>query len=142
MKRAAFLAGLALAGCDRDRSAPSKEPGGGAPAGPSYRIDVDPPAPCRAGEACAVRVRVVALDPYKVNRDYPFRFTAEPSPGVTADGDPAFTFDDAKTGTLTFRFRAAAAGPARITGSLKLSVCSDDDCDIEEAPIAVDVPIS
>ncbi len=42
---------------------------------------------------------------------------------------------------MTVGFRAAAPGTIRVAGKLRLSVCNDDECRIEEEPVSVDVPV-
>jgi hypothetical protein len=128
--------------------APAPEPGSsGAVAVPPplaesafYRVDAGPQTPCTTGAPCEARLVLSALGAYKVNRDYPFKFLAEPAPGVAVDGTGAMTFDDAKTGTLTIRFRAVRGAPARLTGTFKLSVCTDEECQIEEPKIVLELP--
>jgi hypothetical protein len=141
----AALAGLAgLPGCER-RAGSAGERAAGAVAsaeGPVYRLEPAPVEACRVGATCAVQVRLRALGDFHVNREYPFRFLARAEPGVEHEGDAAFTIDDDRTGTLTVRFRAAGAGTARVAGTFKLSVCSDARCEIESAPIEIDVPAS
>ena len=149
MRRAGWLLalGLALAGCDRDRPGPEAQPaaerapGKGAP-GKLYEIAVTPDPGCQRGAWCTVRLELTALGGFHVNRDYPFKFVGAADEGIEHDGTGAFTVESDTTGVLVHRFRAAAAGAARITGTFKLSVCSDDQCEIEAAPVAVDVPVT
>jgi hypothetical protein len=106
-----------------------------------YRIDAGPRTPCTAGAPCEARLVLTALGEYKVNKDYPFKFVVEPAPGVTVDGPGTFALDDAKSGTLTIRFRAQRSGPARLTGTFKLSVCTEEQCEIEEPKIELELPV-
>jgi hypothetical protein len=151
---AAALAAAAVAACKR---APDPEPqprpatapaASGAAAVPPplagnafYRIDAGPRTPCTAGAPCEARLVLSALGGYKVNRDYPFKFVADPAPGIAVDGTGAMTFDDAKTGTLTIRFRAAPGAPTRLTGTFKLSVCTEEECQIEAPKIVLELPV-
>ncbi len=107
-----------------------------------YRIDAGPRTPCAAGAPCEARLVLTALGEYKINKDYPFKFVGAPSPGVTLDGPGTFALDDAKTGTLTIRFRAARSGPVRVTGTFKLSVCTEEQCEIEEPKLELELPAS
>jgi hypothetical protein len=145
------VAGAGLAGCKRNRGEGAKRASGapGAPALPPplagksfYRIDAGPQTPCTAGSPCEARIVLTALAGYKVNKDYPFKFLAEPVPGITVDGPGTFAFDDVKTGTLTLRFRAAQPGPARFSGTFKLSVCTAEQCEIEEPKIELSIPVT
>ena len=55
-----------------------------------------------------------------------------------AAGD--FAEQNEKSATMTVRFKPAAAGETHVAGKYKLSVCSAEQCQIEEA--AVDLPVS
>jgi hypothetical protein len=125
---------LGLSGCDGGSEA-SASPDGAR----SYKVAVAPPAACAHGTSCSVQVKLTALGSYKVNKDYPFRYV--PAAGTQA-GTGSFALDDTHSGTLTIRFSPAAAGKARLQGVFKLSVCSDESCHIEDAPIALDVPVT
>jgi hypothetical protein len=143
----AAVALVALATLPACKDEPAKRPSGERTAhvGPPFRVDTVPPATCgRAAAApCAVELRLNALGGFHVNRDYPFKFVAEPSPGVAHEPDPGLAFVDDQTAAMTVRFRAAAGeGPVRVLGTLKLSVCSDEKCVIEDVPVSVDVPTS
>jgi hypothetical protein len=106
-----------------------------------YRIDAGPRTPCTAGATCEARLVLTALDGYKVNQEYPFKFVVDPAPGVAVDGTGTFVLDDAKSGTLTIRFRAAKSGPIRFTGTFKLSVCTEAQCEIEQPKIELELPV-
>lgn len=129
---------IAVAGCDRGDRRPT--PKAAPVTGPAHRVEVAPPSPCRAGEACTVELRLTAVPGFKVNKDYPFKFVPTAIDGVTIDPG-VFTHDGAQTGTMTVGFRAAAPGTVRVAGKLRLSVCNDDECRIEEEPVSVDVPV-
>ena len=85
---------------------------------------------------------VHALGGYKVNAEYPTKFIATPVPGVTVDKTGTFAVGSKTTGTMTVSFRAAAGGTATISGSLKLSVCTDEICEIAAPVVAFDVPVT
>jgi len=134
------LAVACAAGCRSSDGTPA--PAGPPLAGKSfYRIDAGPPAACAPGATCEARLVLTALGGYHVNRDYPFKFLGEPAPAVAVDGQGAFAIDDARHLTMTVKFRPAAAGPARLVGTFKLSVCSDDTCEIETPRIELAVPV-
>ena len=50
-----------------------------------------------------------------------------------------FVIDGRKQGTLTVKFKPSKPGPDKLTGTFKLSVCSDKTCEIEAPKIALDV---
>lgn len=140
LRAAAIL--LITAACKRDAAdpAPAASPAAAAPLAekPFYRLDAVP-APCAVGRACEAKVVLTALGAYHVNQDYPFKFL--PDAASPLAGEPAFAHDDARHGTLTLRFQPTAAGTTTLTGTFKLSVCSDDTCEIEKPQIAVRVAV-
>jgi hypothetical protein len=140
------LVALGLAGCDRDRS-PGPAPGAERAAGKGapvevYKVEATPEPGCRKGEWCTVRLELTALAGFHVNKDYPFKFLGAAAEGIEHDGTGRFTIESETSGVLVHRFRAAAAGAARISGTFKLSVCTEERCEIEAAPVAVDVPVT
>jgi hypothetical protein len=108
-----------------------------------YRIELTAP-PCKETTRCEVELAIHALGGYKVNAEYPTKFVVAPKTTVTVDGTGTFTADKANktVGTLTVRFRAKSAGSARLVGQLKLSVCTDEVCEIEAAPIDAAIPVT
>ncbi len=60
---------------------------------------------------------------------------------MPVDGEGAFKVDDAKHLTMSVKFRPAAAGTAKLVGTFKLSVCSDETCEIETPRIELAVPV-
>jgi hypothetical protein len=145
MARELITAALAVlvAACGRG-DAPGKS---AAPQGPPlaskpfYRIDPGPKAPCASGSVCEARLVLTALGDYHVNKDYPFKFVADPA-AAPVDGDGTFAFDDAQHGTMTVKFRPAAAGTQKLVGTFKLSVCNDNSCEIETPKLELPVPVS
>jgi hypothetical protein len=91
---------------------------------------------------CEARLVLTALGEYHVNKDYPFKFVAEPAPALAVDGEGTFALDDAKNLTMTVKFRPNAPGTAKLVGTFKLSVCSADTCEIETPKIELPVPVS
>lgn len=144
---AAALAATAACKRDREPAAPAAERSGAALppplAGSSfYRIDAGPQTPCTPGAPCEARLVLTALGGYKVNKDYPFKFVADPAAtGVAIDGAGTFALDDPHSGTLTLRFLAPRRGPARLAGTFKLSVCTDEQCEIEAPKIQLELPV-
>ena len=139
MRRQVLLL-IVLAACER-RAAPRGGSGEAREhAGPSHTVEVMPPAPCTAGDPCAVAVRLTALGGYKVNHDYPFKFV--PAPGSAVAIDPStVVLDGTHAATVTVPFRADTAGTVRVAGKLRLSVCNADECKIEEEPVSIEIPI-
>jgi len=138
------LALLAMvASCGRDPSAAPDPIAGHTPlAGkPFYRVDRGPQAPCASGAPCEARVVLTALGDYHVNKDYPFKFVGDPT-AIPLDGPGSFALDGAKRGTLTIKFRAPAPGTTKLVGTFKLSVCSDETCEIEAPTLELAIPVT
>ena len=85
---------------------------------------------------------LTALGDYHVNKAYPFKFVGDPEPAPTLDGTGTFALGDATHGTMTVKLRPAAPGTAKLSGTFKLSVCSDETCEIETPKIELAVPVS
>lgn len=107
-----------------------------------YRVDVGPPAPCATGTVCEAHLVLTALGNYHVNQEYPFKFEGEPALATPIDGEGTFSIDDDKHGTLTVKFRPTAPGTAKLVGTFKLSVCSDENCQIEKPKLELAVPVT
>ena len=154
--RVLIAVGAARRRCSRDKSAlpDDDQPGAskGAEAvlapmpadavrvsGKHFHVDTAPAAPCAPGASCTVMAQLTALDGYKVNKDYPFRFLLEPAAGVVLEGEPHFKVTATSTGRLTVRFRRTST-PTPFAGSFKLSVCNPDECVVETAALAVNIP--
>lgn len=96
-------------------------------------------------------IKLAATSGYHVNKEYPYKFVAAPAPGITflgksepttfskAAGD--FQEEGEKRATMSVRFRPASRGEAKVSGTYKMSVCSDDQCQIEQQPISLVVPV-
>jgi len=106
------------------------------------------PGDCAAGAACSLQLKVVATGDYHINDDYPYRFKANEASGVAFLGaNPAdktvFTKSagdwqkaEEKAGTMTVKFTPAATGPKTISGTLKVSVCSAENCLLEQPSVS------
>jgi len=46
-----------------------------------------------------------------------------------------------KAATLTVRFKPTAAGEAKVSGTYKMSVCSAENCQIEQQAVTLAVPV-
>ena len=118
--------------------------------GKNFNLEVGSPG-CRVDEPCAVTLRLVAVGDWHVNKEYPYKFTAAEAPGVQflGNGDAkifsrasgAFLEEGEKTATMTVRFKPTSAGEARVAGIYKLSVCSAEQCQIEQQAVQLAVPV-
>jgi hypothetical protein len=118
--------------------------------GKNYALDLVP-AGCKAGAECAVTIKLAVGSGYHVNKEYPYKFIATPAAGITflgktdpntfsrASGD--FVEEGEAAAAMTVRFKPAAAGQAKVAGKYKLSVCSADQCQIEEEMLELAVPV-
>jgi hypothetical protein len=152
MARELALIALLLAGCSKGRDeAPAGATTGGdvavkgaAPLASTsfFRVDATPLAPCAAGATCEAKLVLTALGDYHVNGEYPTKFVADAAGDVTVEGQGTFKVDSEKRGTMTVRFTPAKPGPAKLTGTFKLSVCTEENCEIEAPKISLDVTSS
>jgi hypothetical protein len=120
--------------------------------GNHYVIDAAA-ADCAAGANCAVTVKLVAQGEYHINQQYPYKFTATPAAGITYLGSDAtaphvftktagdFAIGDEKTATMTVKFKAGQKGAVAIGGTFKMSVCSAQNCQLEQQDVAVNVAV-
>jgi hypothetical protein len=148
--RATSLIALGLIGaCHRD--APAKvevaSAGSGNASGAAlaekafYRVDRGAQPACNAGATCEAQLVLTALGGFHINKDYPFKFVGDPA-AAALEGPATFALDGEKRGTLTIKFRPQTAGTAKLGGTFKLSVCSDDNCEIDTPRLELSVPVS
>src|SRR5262249_24391878 len=102
---------------------------------------------CAFEKECTVALKLDASGGYHINKEYPYKFTANANPNVDflgkdvagenvfskAAGD--FTENGEATATLVVRFKAKAHGTAAVAGTYKMSVCSAENCQIETPTI-------
>jgi hypothetical protein len=156
----AALGLLAVAGCGRDSRAPSQgrdELAAAAPApavdcghaacGSNFFVDAAPAGECAAGATCTLTFELVATGAYHINDQYPYKFKADDVPGMEflgtdAAGTSVFSKQasnwkkkDEKSGVMTVVFRSAEKGMKTVGGTLKLSVCSAETCQLEQQPV-------
>jgi hypothetical protein len=118
--------------------------------GKNFALDLASPG-CKAGEYCAMTIKLSAAGAYHVNKEYPYKFIATPAPGVTflgksnpntfARDSGDFVENGEKVGTMTVRFKPASAGDAKVSGTYKMSVCSADQCQIEQETVELAIPV-
>ena len=138
-----------------------KKPGGGELPGAEgsnakgghWEIVVPAPHTCDTGSECPVIVRLTALEGFHVNKDYPTKLTLDDAPNVEMLGKDAkgkniysksagdFTIDGEKIGTMNAKVKPTAAGLAKIGGTLKFSVCSEANCQMETAQVKATIPV-
>ena len=109
---------------------------------PHVRVDLGAASTCTQDTSCEAQVVVTALGGYKVNAEYPHKFVAEASTDLAVEGTGTFTVDDAGRGMMTIRYRPAKSGTLTMSGTLKLSVCTDEECKIEAPRLSFAVATS
>jgi hypothetical protein len=121
--------------------------------GHDYFVDATPSPACAAGANCAVALTLVATGDYHINDEYPYKFKADEARGVTFLGTDGagknvfsksahdWTKTDEKTGKMIVAFNPTDKGSTTITGTFKLSVCSRQNCQLEQQPLAAVVAV-
>jgi|HubBroStandDraft_2_1064218.scaffolds.fasta_scaffold224530_2 hypothetical protein len=120
----------------------------------SFFVDAVAPDTCATGARCDVTLKLVATGAFHVNDQYPYRYKAQPAPAVEFLGtDPAgknvfskpagdWAQTGAKSGVLTVHLTPTAKGASTISGVFKLSVCSEQNCLIEQPEVHVAIHAS
>jgi hypothetical protein len=106
-------------------------------------------AACKKNEDCTLTLRLEALGAYHINDAYPYKFT----PGPTKEGKPEniefakatfskaegdFKKEGEKIATMTVKFKPTAAA-GTIAGVYKMSVCSEQNCQLEQQEVTLKV---
>jgi len=168
--RTVFLCALAVVGtlvhsaCSPAEAAPT--PAAAAPAGPSappagataqgdtYEVALVLPASAKPGVAATARVVVKAKGPYHVNKDYPMAFRPDAAastvtfagakiplgPGAEKTACKDFPAEACAL-SAPLAFTAAAAGEAKLAGTVSFSVCNPERCLIEKVALAAGVTV-
>lgn len=121
--------------------------------GHDFFVDAPPAADCAVGQPCKLALTLVAAGDYHINDDYPYKFRADDAPGVEFLGTDGggknvfskvarnWTKNDEKTGTMAVVFRPLEKGSKGIGGLFKLSVCSSQNCRLEQPQINATVAV-
>jgi hypothetical protein len=114
----------------------------------SFFVDAVAPASCAVGSSCSLTLKLVALGDYHVNDEYPYRFKADDAPAVRFEGTDAagknvfskpagdWQKSDPKSGTMIVKFSPLQKGATPIAGTFKLSVCSAQNCLLEQPRVS------
>jgi hypothetical protein len=120
--------------------------------GNHFAIDLVAPV-CEVGKPCAMSVRLQAQGDYHMNKEYPYKVTMNDVAGVEMLGKgPANVFakpadfreEGEKAATMTVSFKPTAApkdGKVVLSGTYKMSVCSEANCQIEQQAISLAVAV-
>lgn len=127
---------------------------GHAACGESYFVDVVGEDGCAPAQRCNVGLKLTATGAFHVNDQYPYKFKADASPAVEFLGtDPAgknvfskpagdWAQTGAKSGVMTVHVAPNGPGRSTISGVFKLSVCSEQNCLIEQPQLQVSIHAS
>jgi len=116
--------------------------------GSHYNVAVSARTDCPVGAECNGTITLTASGGYHINDEYPYRFVTDDSPGVdwlAADGkgfgktSGDFKKTTATTADVGIRYRGKQAGVAHLSGTFKMSVCSDANCQVETVPLTINV---
>lgn len=148
---ASAKASAAVASASASASAtPPAKPAASRTAGSHFTVDFVAPGDCKSGARCNASLTLRALEGYHINNEYPYKFIANDAANVDFLGKEGKTYSKAggefaKTGETTAQmsvpFQAKSAGTAKLSGTFKMSVCSEANCQIETPSVALDVPI-
>lgn len=119
--------------------------------GDNFDVVVSAPA-CKAKTACSADIQLVAKAGYHINEEYPYRFAAAPAGGIAYKGKEApevfskatgdFTKASASEGRMQIRYEAdGTSKKLPLSGTFKMSVCSEASCQIEAPQLEVEVPL-
>jgi hypothetical protein len=121
--------------------------------GSNFFVDASPAGDCTAGASCALAIKLVATGDFHINDEYPYKLTADDAPGVEylgagAGGRNVFSKAssdwqkrDEKSGVMTLAFRSASRGDKILGGTFKLSVCSAQNCQLEQEHVQATVAV-
>ena len=116
-----------------------------------FFVDVITPNDCVAGAPCRVSLKLVATGDFHINDEYPYRFRAEETKEVAFAGTDGagktvfskaagdWTKGDVKSGSMAVTFVPSDKGSKTISGIFKLSVCSKENCLLEQPQIGATV---
>lgn len=120
--------------------------------GTNYVVNADAPE-CKVSAPCQATLTLTAQNGFHVNKDYPYKLKADDNGSVEFLGTDAggrnvfskaagdFKLDDKDTarGVLTIKYKVAKSGAAKISGKFKLSVCSDQNCQMDTADVSIPI---
>jgi hypothetical protein len=135
---------------DRAVTAPQGADCGHTACGSNFFIDTAQAGDCVAGANCSLTLTLVATGAFHINDEYPYKFRADDAPGVTflgTDSAGPSVFSKAASnwqkaapqkGVMTVSFQSAK-GQKNVAGTFKLSVCSAQNCQLEQQTLATTI---
>ncbi len=124
------------------------------PKGRAFDVGLSPSGAYVANQPATAIVSIRAREGFHVNPEYPVKFTAS-SDGAVAFATPTVALlevlertpcaehaEDTCLARAPLAFSVTKAGPAKVAGTLALSVCNADQCLIEKVPLSLDVVVA
>jgi len=110
--------------------------------GNNFAVDVSAPGNCKVQSPCAMSIKLTALGSYHINNEYPYKWVGDPIDGIEYIGkkNGEFKKETETQATMTVAFKSAGTN-AKVGGVYKLSVCSEDKCQIETQRVELSVPM-
>lgn len=167
LRRASIALGALAAiliGCSRDSEAADGKPAAQGSTttaiaatsrivGNHFTLTAKPDTSCKAGSECTVELVLEASGDYHINKEYPYKFKANPANveflGKSPGGPNVFTKEagdfkirSEKVGVMAVRFKPKGKGAVEIGGRYKLSVCSTQNCQLETQTVGTSVQVN
>lgn len=102
---------------------------------PFFRLEAEV-APCASGAPCKVSLVLSALGDYKLNKEYPFKLVPHAQSAVAIRQLGKLERASDQRGVMKLETEPTTL-PAALTGVFKLSVCTEDVCEIADPEISV-----
>jgi len=111
--------------------------------GSNFAVDVSAPGNCVVNGACTMAIKLTALGKFHINDEYPYKWVGDPIDGIDYTGKKTGDFrkDSPTQGTMLVAFKSAGQN-AKVSGVYKMSVCSEDKCQIETQRVELNVPMN
>ena len=111
----------------------------------AFQLIIEAPSAARVGESVEVVIHLTAQSGYKVNPEYPLKFTFETSDAATAE-IPVLKKEQGTVekgrAELRGKVKLPKAGKQLVGGKLSFSVCTDERCLIEKRDLALPITVS
>lgn len=111
--------------------------------GNNFAVDVSAPGNCKVNVPCVMSIKLTAMGAFHLNNEYPYKWVGDPIDGIEYVGSKTGEFkkESETQGTMFVRFKSAGANP-KIAGVYKMSVCSEDKCQLETQRVELNIPTS